>query len=457
MPGDDADPRGGARRHRGAQRTRRARGAAAPSTSFTACASGMPARDPGSAGNGSAASSRSSTGCFAAPATPASPPTSATPELLAGVRYVITLDSDTRLPRNAARQLIGIIAHPLNRPHFDRAPPARHRGLRHPAAARERHDGERGRVALRPGVLRSHRRRSVHHRGLGHVPGPLQRGHLRRQGPLRRRRVRGGTRGTRAGERPPLARPLRGTARAAGARHRRRGGGRLPRERAHPRAAPAPLGPRRLADPLLALPAGADAPGPRAQHAAADLALEDLRQPAAHAGGAGHPASRWSPAGWCCRASRGCGPPRSSAASPSRVYPHLLRFSVGRDPQQPLRVFLRILREDVQTAARAGAPAADLPGLPRVRDGARHRPDADAPALHPAAAARVGDRGGRGGPRRRTQRPERRPALHRRDGGEPADRARGAGPGGRRAARRAAGRRAHPGARGSWRPSSPRG
>ena len=41
------------------------------------------------------------------------------PELLAGVRYVITLDSDTRLPRNAARQLIGIIAHPLNRPHFD--------------------------------------------------------------------------------------------------------------------------------------------------------------------------------------------------------------------------------------------------------------------------------------------------------------------------------------------------
>jgi cyclic beta-1,2-glucan synthetase len=41
------------------------------------------------------------------------------PELLLGVRYVITLDSDTRLPRNAARQLIGIIAHPLNRPHFD--------------------------------------------------------------------------------------------------------------------------------------------------------------------------------------------------------------------------------------------------------------------------------------------------------------------------------------------------
>jgi cyclic beta-1,2-glucan synthetase len=35
------------------------------------------------------------------------------------VRYCITLDSDTRLPRNAAKQLIGIISHPLNRPHFD--------------------------------------------------------------------------------------------------------------------------------------------------------------------------------------------------------------------------------------------------------------------------------------------------------------------------------------------------
>jgi len=35
------------------------------------------------------------------------------------VRYCITLDSDTRLPRNAAKQLVGIIAHPLNRPHFD--------------------------------------------------------------------------------------------------------------------------------------------------------------------------------------------------------------------------------------------------------------------------------------------------------------------------------------------------
>ncbi|WP_244306488.1 GH36-type glycosyl hydrolase domain-containing protein [Paraburkholderia lacunae] len=37
------------------------------------------------------------------------------------VRYVITLDADTRLPRDTARRLIGKMAHPLNRPVFDHA------------------------------------------------------------------------------------------------------------------------------------------------------------------------------------------------------------------------------------------------------------------------------------------------------------------------------------------------
>ena len=36
-----------------------------------------------------------------------------------GVRYVITLDSDTRLPIGAAKRLIGKMAHPLNRPKLD--------------------------------------------------------------------------------------------------------------------------------------------------------------------------------------------------------------------------------------------------------------------------------------------------------------------------------------------------
>ncbi|HVS12514.1 MAG TPA: glucoamylase family protein [Thermoanaerobaculia bacterium] len=41
------------------------------------------------------------------------------PAVLPEVRYCITLDSDTRLPRDAAKALIGIIAHPLNRAHVD--------------------------------------------------------------------------------------------------------------------------------------------------------------------------------------------------------------------------------------------------------------------------------------------------------------------------------------------------
>jgi cyclic beta-1,2-glucan synthetase len=37
----------------------------------------------------------------------------------ADVRYVITLDADTKLPRDAVHRLIGKMAHPLNRPRFD--------------------------------------------------------------------------------------------------------------------------------------------------------------------------------------------------------------------------------------------------------------------------------------------------------------------------------------------------
>jgi cyclic beta-1,2-glucan synthetase len=37
------------------------------------------------------------------------------------VRYVITLDSDTRLPRETVRRLVGKMAHPLNQPRFDAA------------------------------------------------------------------------------------------------------------------------------------------------------------------------------------------------------------------------------------------------------------------------------------------------------------------------------------------------
>ena len=43
------------------------------------------------------------------------------PVLPAGVRYVITLDADTKLPIDTVSQLVGIACHPLNQPRFDSA------------------------------------------------------------------------------------------------------------------------------------------------------------------------------------------------------------------------------------------------------------------------------------------------------------------------------------------------
>ncbi|HUE81414.1 MAG TPA: glucoamylase family protein [Pyrinomonadaceae bacterium] len=45
----------------------------------------------------------------------------ARPDLLQQTRYLITLDSDTQLPRDSARKLIGTAIHPLNRPRIDRS------------------------------------------------------------------------------------------------------------------------------------------------------------------------------------------------------------------------------------------------------------------------------------------------------------------------------------------------
>jgi cyclic beta-1,2-glucan synthetase len=42
-----------------------------------------------------------------------------TTDRLSSVKYVITLDTDTQLPRDAARQFVGVMAHPLNRACFD--------------------------------------------------------------------------------------------------------------------------------------------------------------------------------------------------------------------------------------------------------------------------------------------------------------------------------------------------
>ena len=75
-------------------------------------------RAAGSDGNASAESCPSSIGCCGAPRTPRSCAAGRCPP---SVRYVITLDADTRLPRETVGRLIGKMAHPLNRPRLDPA------------------------------------------------------------------------------------------------------------------------------------------------------------------------------------------------------------------------------------------------------------------------------------------------------------------------------------------------
>ena len=76
---------------------------------------------------------------------------------LANVRYVITLDTDTRLPRDAAREFVATLAHPLNRARFDQ----------------KRRRVTRGYGILQPGVgsSMSGRRASRYARMFGSEPG----------------------------------------------------------------------------------------------------------------------------------------------------------------------------------------------------------------------------------------------------------------------------------------------
>ena len=118
--GDEALLRRGRGRHRAAEPAlrpgagRRALPAAAPAPGLERRRSAA-----GSGGSASAASCMNSTGCCAARPTRRSWTSGSAPAVPTGVRYVITLDADTRLPRDAVRRLIGKMAHPLNRPRFD--------------------------------------------------------------------------------------------------------------------------------------------------------------------------------------------------------------------------------------------------------------------------------------------------------------------------------------------------
>ncbi len=97
----------------------RRRAAVIDSSCSTASACGMSRSKNGWDGSASAENSTSSTNSFAAQRIPHSSLSGPSSGNDPAVRYVITLDADTRLPRGTAGRLVGTMAHPLNRPKFD--------------------------------------------------------------------------------------------------------------------------------------------------------------------------------------------------------------------------------------------------------------------------------------------------------------------------------------------------
>ena len=162
------------------------------------------------------------------------------------------------------------------------------RGLRHPAAA-HRHQHAVGHAELAgPTLFGGDRVRHLHARGLRRVSGSVRRRQLHRQGHLRGRRVPRRARAALPGEHAAQPRPHRGAACARRARVGHRADGRLPDALQRLLPPQAPVDARRLADSALAdatvSPTLATSSWTTAQR---HLALEDPRQPAAHAPRAG--------------------------------------------------------------------------------------------------------------------------------------------------------------------------
>ena len=237
-------------------------------------------------------------------------------EILPRIRYCITLDSDTRLPRDAARQLIGVIEHPLNRPRFD---PELRRvvegyGILQPRVS----------VTMASAAGSLFARAYAGHTGIDPYTTAVSdtyqdlfaKGIFTGKGLYDVDAFTAALEG-RVAENAMLSHDLfEGLFARCALVSDIEVVDDFPFERARARAAPAPLGARRLADPVLPAPGDADAARVRAHPAAPDQPLEGPRQsapqparPGAHgaarlgldvAAGAGRWPGPWRP--WRCLA-----------------------------------------------------------------------------------------------------------------------------------------------------------
>ena len=336
-------------------------------------------------------------------------------DVLPRVKYCITLDSDTRLPRDAARQLIGIITHPLNRPAYD------------PKVGRV----TEGYGILQPRVSVTYTsaagslfaRLYAGHTGVDPYTTAVSdtyqdlfaEGHLHRQGALRRRRVHGRARGHRPGEHAALARSLRGPARARGAGLGHRARRRISVERADTRAPPASLDPRRLADPAVA-PAGRARPSAASERNTLPLIsrwkiFDNLRRSLVPSTLLALLVAGWtvlpgSPLIWTAAV---------IAVLASELLPIAARLLGSPRQGEYPSVFLRNLRDDAATAMAQMLLGITLLAYHAVDSvhaiGLTHRPT----RRDPAAGCSSGRRRRRGGARRRASRPQGAAAIHARD------------------------------------------
>ena len=255
--------------------------------------------------------------------------------ILPQVRYCITLDSDTRLPRDAARA--------ADRHHHAPAESAHVRSRRSAASPKatascSRASASRSRAPparCSRGCIRATPASIPYTTAVSDTYQDLfGEGIFTGKGLYDVDAFMAALEDSRPRERAAVARSVRGAPRARRARLGRGARRRISVERAHARPAPAPLDSRRLADSVLAVSVRPVALRAEAQHAAAHRPLEDPRQPAPqprHADAAraarrrldgaaglalvldddgGRRSSRRS----CCRSSRACsaGPARRS-------------------------------------------------------------------------------------------------------------------------------------------------
>ena len=363
------------------------------------------ARRAGWAGSASAARSRSSTGCCAAPTDTSFVDAGRRPRACCRASATASRSTPTRGCRATPRKRsIGIIAHPLNRPRFDAAlgRVTEGYGILQPRVSVTMASAA-GSLFARA-LRRPHRRRSVHDRRLRRLPGPVRRGHLHRQGPLRRRRVHA-PRSTAACRRTRCSRT---TSSRASTRARRWS----PTSRSSTTIPSSVLAHARRQHRWVRgdwqilrwlLPCRADARTAwRRNRLPLDRALEDPRQPAPQPGAAGDARACSSPAGRSCRASRSvwthralaslafplvqlvarrsAAPSRGAAVAASRCAPPCDDLRDGG-------------RAQIVLAARVPRHATRATMLHAIVAHARPRRD------HAAAAARVGD--GRGDARGR--------------------------------------------------------